>query len=115
MTKHDYSREEFLPAGRLLRRQAQLVLERALREAEKAPPGDPILLALLEGAQQYACGEISTQQWIDWIEHILEPVVLCPWCGDWEEVSEAEIRNDRLWCCGMCSKSAERAGQVFYP
>lgn len=57
---------------------------------------------LPSAAQQYRRGEITLRQWIDWVTHLAEPVILCPWCYDWEEVSYVTIVDGRFWCCTMC-------------
>ena len=82
----------------------------AERIAEAAQ--DPqIGAAMRRGMMELVEGKIDYPQYRAWILHLLEPVVLCPWCGDWEEVSEAEIRDERMWCCSMCAIIPERAGQ----
>jgi hypothetical protein len=38
-------------------------------------------------------------------------VILCPWCGDWEDLWEIgdQLATGRFWCCWMCDQCPDRA------
>jgi hypothetical protein len=37
-------------------------------------------------------------------DHADDVLILCPWCGDWEEVEEipGQLATGRFWGCAMC-------------
>jgi hypothetical protein len=65
--------------------------------------------AVTQAQAQRAAGTITDRQYQDWMDHLAEPVILCPYCGDWEEIGDVTIRGGRFYCCDMCALSPDRA------
>jgi hypothetical protein len=44
-------------------------------------------------------------------DHAEDVLILCPYCGDWEDLYEIEdqLATGRFWCCWMCDKCPDRA------
>lgn len=43
-------------------------------------------------------------------DHADDVLILCPWCGDWEDVEEIpeQLATGRFWCCVMCAICPDR-------
>lgn len=73
---------------------------------------DPTAEALAHAADAFNAGNITLQQWIEFVQHLLHNVeVLCPYCGDWEDVEEVadQLAVGQFWCCSMCAKVPARS------
>jgi hypothetical protein len=46
-------------------------------------------------------------------DHATDVLILCPWCGDWEDLDEIEdqLATGRFWCCAMCDYVPSRSWQ----
>lgn len=75
---------------------------------ELARQHDHIATALTEAAQELAAHRITDKQYEDWLDAMAEPVILCPYCWDWEDVEDAWIVDGRMFCCLMCALSDDR-------
>lgn len=60
---------------------------------------------------------MSVQEYVAWQESIGRwAVILCPWCGDWEDIAEGFFKTDadgtlRFWCCWGCESMPSRRGE----
>jgi hypothetical protein len=43
--------------------------------------------------------------------HAHQVVILCPWCGDWEDVTDVvdQLATGRFWCCEACDLHPHRS------